>query len=224
VDLPDGAVAAFETYSAALTRASRVMNLTAISGEADIAALHFLDSLALLTLPCAASQGPGARVIDIGSGAGFPGLPIKLARPEIDLTLLDALSKRVKFLRDTCDTLGLADVTCVHARAEDYASDARGTFDVALSRAVARLNVLCELCLPLVRVGGVFVAMKSVDCDGEIDEARNAVDILSGGDIEVVDYAVPEVDIIHRAIIITKKTDTPEAYPRRFKRIQTRPL
>jgi 16S rRNA (guanine527-N7)-methyltransferase len=224
VTLPDGAAAAFETYGAFLAEKNRVMNLTAITGETEIAALHFLDSLALLTLPSFDTLPDGAKITDVGSGAGFPGLPIAIARPKHNVTLLDALQKRVIFLRELCATLAVPNVTCVHARAEEYAATARGTQDIVLSRAVAKLNVLCELCLPLVKVGGCFIAMKSDDCDDEINDARNAIDILAGGAVESVDYVIPEVNIIHRAVIITKTRETPDMYPRRFKLISTRPL
>ena len=133
------------------------MNLTAITGEEDTARLHFLDCAAL----CSLHDFSGASVIDVGTGAGFPGLPLKITVPDISLTLLDSHSKRMAFLGDTCRSLGFTDVRCVCARAEDAAADIGGRFDVSVSRAVARLNILCELCLPFVRTGGVFIAMSS---------------------------------------------------------------
>ncbi|MDR3277737.1 MAG: 16S rRNA (guanine(527)-N(7))-methyltransferase RsmG [Oscillospiraceae bacterium] len=223
IELPGCAAAAFERYGAVLEEKNRVMNLTAISGEREVAALHFLDSLALLTLPCFETLA-GASVIDVGSGAGFPGLPLKIAVPELALTLLDAQQKRVGFLRELCETLALQDVSCVHARAEEYAATARGSFDFAASRAVARLNVLCELCLPLVKTGGYFVAMKGADSDGEIREAQAAITLLGGGEPQITDYAIPGTGITHRAVVIQKTSATPEAYPRKFKKIQTHPL
>ena len=163
------ALSRYRLYADVLSETNRVMNLTAIEGEDEIARLHFLDSAALLTLP----GFPGGRVIDVGTGAGFPGLALKIARPELSLVLLDSLDKRVGFLRGVCDRLGLADVTCVHARAEEAPAEYRAAFDCAVSRAVARLNVLCELCLPYVKVGGSFLAMKGAAAEDEevLDEA-----------------------------------------------------
>ena len=168
--LDETALTRFETYYELLEERSKVMNLTAIHGETDVAQLHFLDSAALLTVEPLA----GKSVIDVGTGAGFPGLPLKIAQPDISLTLLDSLDKRVRFLGDVCAATGLADVTCLHARAEE-APELRGRFDAAVSRAVARLYLLCELCLPFVRTGGVFLAMKSVESDPELQEARSAI-------------------------------------------------
>jgi 16S rRNA (guanine527-N7)-methyltransferase len=167
----------------------------------------------------------GARVIDVGSGAGFPGVPLKIAEPSIRLTLLDATRKRVEFLKQLCGLLGIK-ADCIHARAEEYARDpeAREGFDIALSRAVARLNVLCELCLPLVRVGGLFIASKGSDSDGEIEEARGALATLGAELLSVPEYAIPGVDGIRRAVVIRKTSATPDAYPRRFARIKSKPL
>lgn len=173
--LDAAALARFQTYYTLLDERSKVMNLTAIHGETDVAQLHFLDSAALLTVEPLA----GKSVIDVGTGAGFPGLPLKIAQPDISLTLLDSLDKRVRFLGDVCAATGLTDVTCLHTRAEE-APELRGQFDAAVSRAVARLYLLCELCLPFVRTGGVFLAMKGPDCAAELDEARSAIRKLGG--------------------------------------------
>ena len=177
IDLPPGTEAAFGTYYDFLEKRGQNVNLTAISGAENIACLHFLDSLALLN----AALFQNKKVLDIGSGAGFPGLPLKLAEPSIDLTLLDATGKRIVFLQELCSELGV-DATCINARAEDAAHrpELRGVFDIAVSRAVARLNVLCELCLPFVRTGGMFMAMKSIDSVGEVSQASNAVNVLGG--------------------------------------------
>ena len=223
ITLTPDALAAFEQYCDYITAQSRVMNLTAISGEEDTARLHFLDAVAVMH----ASIPPGARrIIDIGSGAGFPGLPMKIARPDIELTLLDAQRKRVDFLLSLCEKLGLAGVTCLHARAEEAAHEPemRDGFDYALSRAVARLDVLCELCLPFVRPGGAFIAPKSIDTDEEIAEAQSAISKL-GATLEAVkEYRIPGTEIVHRIVIIRKTGATPEGYPRRFAKIQKSPL
>ena len=174
LELTDLAADRFYQYYDRLETCNKVMNLTAITGETDVAQLHFLDCAAMLT---AADFGT-ARVIDVGTGAGFPGLPIKIAEPSAEVTLLDSLNKRVEFLKETCAALGLDDVTCIHARAEEAPKDYREGFDFAVSRAVARLNVLCELCLPFVKVGGAFLAMKGPDCADEIQEAQKAIRTL----------------------------------------------
>ena len=214
------ALSRYRLYADVLSETNRVMNLTAIEGEDEIARLHFLDSAALLTLP----GFPGGRVIDVGTGAGFPGLALKIARPELSLVLLDSLDKRVGFLRGVCDRLGLADVTCVHARAEEAPAEYRAAFDCAVSRAVARLNVLCELCLPFVRVGGAFLAMKGPEHADELEEARRAIRLL-GGELESEnDYTIPGTEIVHSVIVIRKLAETPENYPRRWAQIKKQPL
>ncbi len=212
------ALSRYRLYADVLSETNRVMNLTAIEGEDEIARLHFLDSAALLTLP----GFPGGRVIDVGTGAGFPGLALKIARPELSLVLLDSLDKRVGFLRGVCDRLGLADVTCVHARAEEAPAEYRAAFDCAVSRAVARLNVLCELCLPYVKVGGSFLAMKGAAAEDEAQEAGPAIRTLGGSVREMAEYSVG--DAVHRVVIIDKIRPTPAKYPRRFAKIKQQPL
>ncbi len=209
----------FGEYYRLLTERNAVMNLTAISGEKETACLHFLDSAALLNI----ADFNGASVIDVGTGAGFPGLPLKICRPDIRLTLLDSQRKRVDFLRYACQALGFDDVQCIHVRAED-ATDLRGVFDIVVSRAVARLNLLCELCLPLAKVGGVFIAMKGAEANTEAEQAQRAADILGGSIEKVCEYTIPETDIVHRAVVIIKEKPTPEKYPRRFAKMQKQPL
>jgi len=214
-------VAAFKAYYDILERRGEHVNLTAITGAEDIARLHFLDSLALLrVMPFA-----NTRVIDIGSGAGFPGIPLKIAEPSIDLTLLDATGKRIAFLSDLCAELAIQ-AAFLHARAEDAAHEPnkRERYDVAVSRAVSRLNILCELCLPFVRVGGSLIAMKGMDSDGEIEEAQGAIEALGAELRGCHDYTIPGTDITHRAVRIEKVSTTPTKYPRRFSRIKSSPL
>ena len=219
--LPDSARAAFDAYYDHLTARGRDVNLTAITGTEDVARLHFLDSVALLN----ACDFKGLCVIDIGSGAGFPGVPLKLVEPSIELTLLDATGKRVAFLEELCVALGIG-ASCVHARAEELSHEPnmREQFDVAASRAVSRLNVLCELCLPFVKVGGVFLAMKGIDSAQETAEAENAIKTLGAEFERNFDYTVPGTDVTHRVVVIRKVSATPEAYPRRFARIEKSPL
>ena len=218
--LNDVAPARFRQYFEYLEEQNKVMNLTAISGEEDVARLHFLDCAALLSLEDFASK----RVIDVGTGAGFPGLVLKLACPDIDLTLLDSLDKRIGFLRRLCEGLALDGVDCVHARAEEAPKEYREGFDIAVSRAVARLNLLCELCLPLVKPGGLFIAMKGPDAEAELKEARHCIATLGGTLDRVAPYAIPGTDTTHCAVIIRKLSPTPAKYPRRWAQIKSKPL
>ena len=218
--LPTDGIPALIRYADLLVEKNKVMNLTAITEPVDIAALHFLDSAALLTL----ADWKGKTVADIGTGAGFPGLPLRIVDPSIRLTLLDAQNKRVEFLKEVCGELGLADVECVHARAEEFAADRRESFDLVTSRAVAALPLLCELCLPLVKVGGCFVSMKSVDAGAELDSAAHAIEVLGGTVEQVADYDIPGTGIRHRAILIKKIRETGKKYPRAFAKIKKAPL
>lgn len=213
--LSDEALRRFRTYYAFLEERSQVMNLTAIHGEQDVARLHFLDCAALLTVEPFA----GKAVIDVGTGAGFPGLPLKIAQEDIRLTLLDSQAKRVHFLAETCEKLGFADVPCIHARAEET-PELRGGFDIAVSRAVARLYLLCELCLPFVRKDGVFLAMKGPDCAEELEEAARAIRTLGGTYERTIPYTIPGTDIVHSVVVIRKTGDTPAKYPRRWAKMQ----
>ena len=214
------AIPRYRLYYETLAEQNKLMNLTAIDGEEDTARLHFLDSAALLTL---ADLG-GKSVIDVGSGAGFPGLALKIARPDIRLTLLDSLDKRVRFLRGLCDRLGFPEVECLHARAEEAPPELRERFDVACSRAVARLNLLCELCLPFVRVGGVFLAMKGPGAGEELEEARRGIRLLGGELRGLEDYAIPGSETRRCAVVVRKIADTPARYPRRWAQMKKQPL
>ena len=218
--LPTDGIPDLVRYAKLLVEKNKVMNLTAITEPADIAALHFLDSAALLTL----ADFRNKTVADVGTGAGFPGLPLRIVEPSIRLTLLDAQNKRIEFLKEVCDDLGLHDVECVHARAEEFAADRRESFDLVTSRAVAALPLLCELCLPLVKVGGYFVAMKSVDAGTELDAAAHAIEVLGGAVERVADYDIPGTEVRHRAILIKKVRETGKKYPRPFAKIKKAPL
>ena len=221
LELPETAAPAFRRYYELLEERGKVMNLTAITGEEGVYTLHFLDSIYLLKL----ADFKNKSVIDIGSGAGFPGLPLKIAEPSLSLTLLDAQQKRVSFMQEVSDSVN-AEAVCLHARAEEAAFDKkmREKYDFAVSRAVARLNILCELCLPFVKLGGLFIAMKSTGSDDEISEAANAIAKLGGTLEKTVDYPVPGTDAVHRAVLIRKTAETPSGYPRRFAKIQKNPL
>ena len=207
-------------FGARLLEQNRVMNLTAITEPQAVAKLHFADCLALLRIV----PFSGRRVIDVGCGAGFPGVPLKLGEPSLDLTLLDSLGKRIAWLDEVCGTLGLKRVECVHARAEEFAAGHRESYDLAVSRAVAQLNVLCELALPLVKVGGQFLATKSVGTEEEIAAAKGAIKSLSGKIVKVEDYTIPTSGVTHRAVVIEKVSPTPPRYPRAFAKIKKQPL
>ena len=209
----------FRRYYDLLEEKNRVMNLTAISGEDESATKHFLDSAA----PLLRFSMAGKRVVDVGSGAGFPGLPLKILAPDIRLTLLDAQQKRVDFLSEVCAALGFDDVECVHARAEEE-SGRRGQYDFALARAVARLNVLAELCLPYVKVGGAFLALKGPGAAEELAEAKQAVRLLGAEAEQIFDYAVPGETLRHNIVVLRKTAPTPKQYPRRFAQIKKSPL
>ena len=215
-----GRMAKLEEFSRLLLEKNQVMNLTAITQPREVATLHLLDSLSLLPV----AELDGKRVVDVGTGAGFPGVPLAIALPGMKITLLDSLNKRIEFLRESCAALGVENATCVHARAEEFAAEHRESYDFAVSRAVASLQVLCELTLPLVKVGGSFLAMKSSHTEEEINEAKGAIAKLGGRIARVVDYTIPTTDVVHRVVVIEKVSPTPKKYPRRFAQIKKAPL
>ena len=213
----------FAAYWTLLSARNQVMNLSAIHDHAEAVEKHFLDSLALAKTVNLA----GKCMIDIGSGAGFPGLPLKIAVPSLELTLLDSLGKRVDFLSEVCTALGLAGVRCVHARAEEWAATAgqRETYDYATGRAVSNLNMLSELALPYVRVGGAFLAMKMAHNTEEAESAADAIAHLGGKTETHYDYSLPSAPAqVRRVLLIRKQTPTPLCYPRRFAKMQKSPL
>ena len=218
--LPTEGIPSLMRYAELLVEKNKVMNLTAITEPPDIATLHFLDSVAMLTL----ADLKGKKMADVGTGAGFPGMPLRIVEPSIRLTLLDSLNKRIDFLKEVCNDLGLTDVNCIHGRAEEFAVGHRETYDIVTSRAVANLQMLSELCLPLVKVGGYFLSMKSVDSEQEVNDAKNAIKTLGGKIEKVVDYTIPGTDIQHRLIFVKKIQETPKKYPRAFAKIKKNPL
>ena len=213
-------IPALEWFAGMMLERNKVMNLTAITEPKDVAALHLLDSLALLPLAGLKDE----RLVDVGCGAGFPGVPLAIAGAGLEVTLLDSQRKRVDFLEEARVALGLENAVCVHGRAEEFAGERREQFDAVVSRAVAALPVLCELCLPLVKVGGRMLAMKSANSEEETNGAKRAVKLL-GGQVEwVKDYQVPTTEIIHRLVCIRKVSATPGKYPRRFALMKKQPL
>lgn len=200
-----------------LAEKNKVMNLTAITDDVQAMHLHVLDSLALLDA-CELSH---KQVIDVGCGAGFPGVPLLIGEPALRLTLLDSQKKRIDWLSEMVAALELSAV-CVCDRAEEYAAKHREAYDISVSRAVARLNILCELCLPLARVGGTFLAMKGAAAKDEVREARAAIRLLGGEVDQIFEY--PILDAVHRVVVIQKVQKTPPQYPRRFAKIRKSPL
>lgn len=223
-------------YSQLLLEQNQVMNLTAITDPEGVANLHFLDSAALLAygdqaLPSLKGEAgatwlAGKSVIDVGTGAGFPGVVLKILEPSLTLTLADSLGKRVSWLETVCRELGLEGVTCIHARAEELSllPAHRDAYDLAVSRAVAGYPALAELCLPFVKVGGAFLAMKSVDSGPEVASGEKAVNKLGGRPLPFLDYTIPGTEVVHRLVPAEKVRPTPKGLPRSWGKIKRAPL
>lgn len=220
LSVSDAQIAQLEDFTARMLETNRVMNLTRITDPKEIAEKHLLDCASLLQ----AADFSKKSVVDVGCGAGFPGMPLHILCPSCELTLLDSLGKRIRFLQGCIDAMNLSDIEAVHARAEEFAAKHREQYDFAVSRAVAQLNVLAELSLPLVKQGGAFIVMKSKDTDEELERAKKAIRLL-GGEIEkIIDYTIPHTEITHRLVVIRKKNHTPKQYPRPFRKISASPL
>ena len=223
---PDETLAPARTlslYCDLLLRGNEKMNLTAITDPEQVAELHMLDCAALLTVADFTGQ---PAVIDVGTGAGFPGLVLKVLEPGIRLTLLDSLGKRVEWLSQVAPFLGVPDVACIHGRGEEQAHHPalRDHFDFAVSRAVAELSLLTELCLPFVKVGGKFLAMKGPDCQGELEAAGRAISLLGGQVCPPVPYRIPGTELRRQVVVVEKVSPTPKGYPRRYARMKKKPL
>lgn len=214
----EAAPALLDQFGRLLADRNKVMNLTAITEPRDMATLHMLDCAALLN--CADFEGK--TLIDVGAGAGFPGVPLAVLAPNLQVTLLDSLSKRVDWLGEVCEALGLDNARAIHARAEEAGRTPalREQFDYAAARAVADLGVLAELCLPFVKAGGCFLAMKGPDCGREVEQARPMVEALGGAVEEIFSYAIPHTQVTHQVVRIRKTAPTPARYPRRWAKIQ----
>ena len=217
LSLSDATQDALCAFGNAVIEQNKVMNLTAITEPRQVAKLHLLDSLSLLTL----EDLKGKQMIDVGCGAGFPGVPVKIACPEAELTLLDSLGKRMNWLETILPQLGV-EATCITARAEEAVADRREQYDIATSRAVARLNILLELTAPYVKVGGAVLAMKGAAGKEELAECKNAIRQL-GLKLEAV-HEFPMDGTNHMVIVLRKVAPTPAKYPRRYAKIKASPL
>ena len=222
IELTEKQIKQFMDYKDMLLEWNEKFNLTAITDEREIVLKHFVDCLAI----SAGAELAGKKIIDVGTGAGFPGVPVKIAFPDTQMTLLDSLNKRITFLEELKNKLGLENVICIHSRAEDGGADKnlREGFDLCISRAVANLAVLSEYCLPFVKVGGCFISMKGPDVKDELNESEKAIKVLGGEVKEVKLINIPETDINHSLIIIKKIKPTPSKYPRKAGKAKKEPI
>lgn len=214
ISLEEHQIRQFLEYYEILVEWNKVMNLTGITEYEEVIAKHFLDSLALVKV-CDLSGHK--QVIDIGTGAGFPGIPLKIAFPELEIVLLDSLNKRIKFLNEVIEKLGLKNIRTIHGRAEDFArrKEYRENFDLCVSRAVANMSTLSEYCLPYVACGGKFIPYKSGKIDEEVTKAQKAVKILGGKISETVKFQLVDTDMERSFVVVEKEKNTPKKYPRK---------
>ncbi len=221
ISLTDEQISRFETLSELLVEQNKTMNLTAITDPDGIAVKHFADSISVLT---AAEMPEGSRMLDVGTGAGFPGIPLLIMRPDLDLTMIDSTAKKLKYVENTVNKLGLT-ATTLHTRAEEagQSKEYREKFDFVCSRAVAALNVLCEYCLPFVKQNGLFIAMKGAKAQEEIDGAKSAIKLLGGKIIAEKSFSLSDGG--ERTLVVIKKiSQIPPKYPRPSAQIAKKPL
>lgn len=214
VELNDIQLIQFNTYYKMLIEWNEKINLTAITEFDEVLKKHFLDSISIGRI---LNQNKNISILDIGTGAGFPGIPIKIAFPETEITLMDSLNKRVNFLNEVIKELSLNNITAIHGRAEDFAKKdlLREKYDLVVSRAVANLSSLSEFCLPYVKVGGKFISYKSEKAKEELLASENAISILGGGNVRCDEFTLPDTDFNRTFIIIEKINETPNKYPRK---------
>lgn len=203
----------FERYYKLLTEWNEKINLTAITDEKEAAYKHFIDSVSALE---SGLFKENARIIDVGTGAGFPGLPLKIYRNDLEVTLMDSLNKRINFLNEVIGDLGLCGIHTVHSRAEELGRDKsyREKYDICVSRAVANLASLTELCMPFVKVGGYFISLKGPKAQEEVNDAQNAIRLLGGEIEEIRSYRIAETELDHNLVIIKKRKPTDSRFPR----------
>ena len=214
IELPDGALELLNRYYEMLIDTNKVMNLTTITEYSEVVIKHFADSAAI---GCITDMNGNIDVIDVGTGAGFPGIVLKIVYPQLSVVLLDSLNKRVNFLKNVITELGLTDISAIHGRAEDIArnKDYREKFDLCVSRAVANMSSPSEYCLPFVKVGGRFIPYKADECDEEVKTASKAVNTLGGKIRKIESYVIPDTDICRKFVVIDKLRNTSAKYPRK---------
>ena len=224
ISLTEMQVEQFEKYYEMLIEKNKVMNLTAITERDEVVLKHFIDSVALAQVYNLKDKS--YSVIDVGTGAGFPGIPLKIVFPQLKITLFDSLNKRVKFLQEVIDELGLEDITAIHGRAEEGGrnKDMREQFDIVVSRAVANMAVLSEYCIPFVKQGGYFIPYKTGKIEEELAQGKKAISILGGKYEKTEKLMLPDSDIGRSFIFIKKVKPTPKAYPRKAGTASKQPL
>ena len=218
-EIIDNKIEKFDIFSRLLVEWNEKMNLTAVTDPEGISVKHFLDSVVPLSV---LDIEENAKVIDVGTGAGFPGVPLKIMRDDFEFTFMDSLNKRINFLKEVSNQIGFEKVEFVHARAEEAGRNKqyREKFDGAVSRAVANMKVLCEYCLPFVKVGGIFAAFKQFEVDEEIDESKAMIGSLGGKIRDIKEVAIPCSDIVRKIVIVEKVKETPAQFPRNAKKIK----
>lgn len=223
INLNQEQIEQFIIYMDLLKEWNQKINLTTITDDMGIIGKHFIDSISIVKSGVLKN---GMRLIDVGTGAGFPGIPIKIIMPGVRVVLLDSLNKRINYLNEVVNKLNLKDIEAVHGRAEEFSKkpEFREKFDIATARAVANLSVLSEYCIPYVKVGGYFISMKGPSIDEEIQSGKNAISTLGGKFVEIIKTEIPGEDLDHRIVVVEKVKKTDEKYPRKYAQIEKKPI